>query len=119
MPDKVDAMEIMGSSGLVSGVRGIHILDEEVAGELDHVFAVAFMRRRKKTRPLLQIGMMGRRLAEAWAALGCVAGLLLQVSLSPFFSLFSFFFLFSVLEFCFNSNLNSCLFCCCLSIWLS
>jgi hypothetical protein len=62
MPDKVDAMEVMGSSGLVSGVRGIHILDEEVAGELDHIFAVAFMRRRKKTRPLLRIGMMGRHL---------------------------------------------------------
>jgi hypothetical protein len=56
------------------------ILDEEVASEVAHASAVSSMRRRKKTRPLLRIGMMGRCLgcglgrvglccwADCWAA---------------------------------------------------
>jgi hypothetical protein len=72
----VDATEITVSFGLVSGVRGVHILDEEVAGELGHVFAVAFMRRRKKTRPppvTWYVGsLLGCGLGQFWARqLGC------------------------------------------------
>jgi hypothetical protein len=99
--------------------------DEDVAGELDHVFAVSTMRRRK-TMPspvnryggLLWVLAIGLVLG---CLMGCTAGLVRavlawfglvgqvsQLSLS-FFYLFSFFYLifYFCVSFQFESNLNS------------
>ena len=88
------------------------ILNEEVAGEVVHAFAVSSMRRRKKTRPppvnRYDGSTFGLRPGPRWAVVpGLIAGLLLgcvsQVSLvSPFLFLFYYFFVISVFNFIFE-----------------
>jgi hypothetical protein len=63
MPDKVDAAEITVSFGLVSGVRGVHIPDEEVAR---CSCAVSSPERKKKT--------FGFHLHETVWTVSCWAG---------------------------------------------